>query len=67
MGRICLFALRFDRGAGYDLRIGRSVSLTPAASFLYGSVGDLTGASGTAVERGWKQNVFTLALGVTFH
>src|SRR5207249_3303218 len=52
-------------GLGYDLRVGTNVSLTPVANFTFGSVGDVE--SGGLTIPGVKQNVFQLALGVTFH
>ncbi|MGH7698978.1 MAG: outer membrane beta-barrel protein [Gemmatimonadales bacterium] len=54
------FGLTF--GVGYDVRVGNNVSITPVGNFNWGSVGDLD-----AEVRGLKQNVFQLAVGVTFH
>ncbi|HXL10977.1 MAG TPA: autotransporter outer membrane beta-barrel domain-containing protein [Gemmatimonadales bacterium] len=58
----------FTAGAGYDIRVGQNVSLTPVANFVYGGVGDLnvSGGGGTFAT-GWKQNVVDFGLGVTFH
>src|SRR5207245_10545226 len=58
----------FTAGVGYDIRVGRNVSLTPVADFVYGGVGDLSvsGGGGTFAT-GWKQNVVDFGLGVTFH
>ena len=53
-------------GVGYDIRVGRNVSLTPVANFYWGGVGDIK-ESGTTVATGWKQHVFDVGLGVTFH
>src|SRR5437764_761428 len=54
-------------GAGYDLRFGRDVSLTPVVNYTWGDVGDVNlGSSGTVFTR-WRQNVFDVGLGVTFH
>ena len=53
-------------GLGYDLRVGRNVSLTPLADFVWGSVGDLE-FDGVTADAGLKQNVFHVGLGVTFH
>ncbi len=54
----------FTAGLGYDIRVGRNVSLTPNVNFVYGAVGDIEkGAAAT----GWKQNIFDVGLGVTFH
>ena len=53
-------------GLGYDIRVGRNVSLTPTGDLWYGSVGDLKSGS-TQVGTGWKQAVVSFGLGVTFH
>jgi hypothetical protein len=53
-------------GAGYDLRIGRNLSLTPSASYYFGKPGNLK-LNGTTVLTGWKQNVFDVTLSLTFH
>ena len=54
-------------GAGYDLRFGRDVSLTPVVNYTWGDVGDVNlGSSGTTFT-GWRQNVLDVGLGVTFH
>ena len=51
----------FTAGAGYDIRVGRMISLTPVADFTYG--GGLSPGGAT----GWKQTVIDFGLGVTFH
>ena len=58
----------FTAGVGYDVRVGRNVSLTPVANFVYGGVGELglSGGGGTFAT-GWKQNVVDFGLGLTFH
>jgi hypothetical protein len=53
----------FTCGAGYDVRVGRNISLTPVANFAYGGVGDLSDNFTT----GWKQSVIDFGLGITFH
>jgi hypothetical protein len=53
-------------GVGYDIRIGRSVSLTPVANFHFGEIGDVT-SNGTTVMTGVNQNVFDIGLGITWH
>jgi len=57
----------FTAGVGYDIRVGRNVSLTPVANFAYGGVGDLNVSGGSPFATGWKQNVVDFGLGVTFH
>lgn len=59
-------AVGFTIGLGYDLRVGRNISLTPVGNLLYGSVGDLQLNGGT-VLRGWKQTIIEFGLDVTFH
>jgi hypothetical protein len=55
----------WSAGVGYDVRVGRNVSLTPVVNFLYGQLEDFAVPGGTAI--GWKQNVIDFGLGVTFH
>lgn len=57
----------FTGGVGYDLRVGRDVSLTPVVNYVYGGVGDVNQAGSGAVRTQWKQNVVEFGLGVTFH
>ena len=47
-------------GAGYDLRIGGILSITPVATFNYGSMGDKSGAKGVTI------NWVTLGATLTF-
>ncbi len=54
-------------GVGYDIRVGRDVSLTPVVHYMYGGVGDVNQAGFGAVRTQWKQNVVDFGLGVTFH
>jgi hypothetical protein len=53
-------------GIGYDLRVGRNVSLTPVANFYFGGPGNITSGSAT-VATGTSQNVIDIGLGITFH
>jgi hypothetical protein len=53
-------------GIGYDIRVGRNISLTPVANFWFGHTGDVK-ANGAIVYTGWEQNVFEGGLGITFH
>jgi len=57
------FGLTF--GAGYDIRVGTNMSITPVANFSWGNVGDAH--SGGGVIPGTKENVFQVGLGVTWH
>ena len=54
-------------GAGYDLRFGRDVSLTPVVNYFWGGVGDVNRPTLGVVATGWRQNVLDVGLGVTFH
>ena len=56
----------FTAGAGYDLRFGRDVSLTPVVNYIYGALGDFD-VPGLGTRTGWKQNVIDVGLGLTFH
>lgn len=53
-------------GIGYDIRVGSNTSLSPCVNFTYGSVGDI-GFEDGATLGGWKHNVISVELGVTFH
>ncbi len=53
-------------GVGYDLRVARVISITPAVNFWYGQPGDLM-VAGETIARNWKQNVVDFTVGVTFH
>jgi hypothetical protein len=53
-------------GLGYDLRVGRSVSITPCFNYYYGKPGDIS-FGGVVVLPGWSQDVLDFAVGVTFH
>jgi hypothetical protein len=48
------FGLTF--GLGYDIRVGTNMSITPVANYNWG-----------AIETGIKQNIFQIAVGLTFH
>jgi hypothetical protein len=52
-------------GIGYDVRVGRNISLTPCVNYYFGKPGDLSGDGETI--GGWKQNVVSVELGITFH
>jgi hypothetical protein len=54
-------------GVGYDIRLGRNISLTAFADALYGAVGDLTTNGGSVTETGFTQTLLHAGLGVTFH
>jgi len=53
-------------GLGYDIRVGRNISITPVGNFYFGSDGDLKD-SGTVLIPSVKHTVFDLGLGITFH
>jgi Outer membrane protein beta-barrel domain len=53
-------------GIGYDLRVGRNISLTPCVNYTYGKPGDLV-FEGEETLPNWKQNVVSFELGITFH
>jgi len=53
-------------GLGYDVRVGRKVSITPSFNFHFGQPGDIR-IDGELALPGWSQNVFEFAVGVTFH
>jgi hypothetical protein len=53
-------------GAGYDVRVGRNISITPAVSYWYGRHGDVK-FMGETIFGNWKHNVVDFTVGVTFH
>src|SRR5256885_6405085 len=58
----------FTAGVGYDIRVGRNVSLTPVANFVYGGVGGLNGSGGGGpFAPGWEQKGGGLGFGGPFH
>lgn len=56
----------FIVGGGYDIRVGRNLSLTPVVNFYLGADGDLKEGA-AIVSSGYKHNVLELGLGITFH
>jgi hypothetical protein len=57
----------FTGGVGYDIRVGRDVSLTPVVNDMYGGVGNVNEAGVGTVRSQWKQNIVDFGVGVTFH
>jgi hypothetical protein len=53
-------------GVGYDIRVGRNVSLTPVVNYYYGQLGDMT-MDGSVIDTGVSQSVIDIGLGITFH
>jgi hypothetical protein len=53
-------------GAGYDVRVGRNISITPAVSFWYGTHGDIA-VFDEPLFANWKHNVVDFTVNVTFH
>ena len=53
-------------GLGYDIRVARMFSITPVASLVVGSVGDLKQGN-TTIQTGWKQRLLEFGLDATFH
>jgi len=53
-------------GAGYDVRVGRNISLTPVINFFAGLLGSVD-APGYVGSGGYSQNIVQVALGITFH
>ena len=52
-------------GAGYDIRVGRAVALTPYAGWYMSAIGDIGDPSGTNYRRDVSWNTWTFGLGVT--
>jgi hypothetical protein len=53
-------------GAGYDIRVSRRVSVTPAVNVWYGRPGDLKILGETFASK-WRHNVVDFTVGITFH
>ncbi|HMU60789.1 MAG TPA: hypothetical protein PKA66_03330 [Gemmatimonadales bacterium] len=53
-------------GVGYDIPVGRTVSLTPVASFRFGSIGTISNDA-ASFPVGLDQNVVDVGLGITWH
>jgi len=55
----------FLTGVGYDLRVGRNTSITPAFNFYYGGIGDAN--VGVLTIPGVRHDVVEVSVGITFH
>ncbi len=53
-------------GLGYDIRVGRNISITPTGNFYFGSDGDVSD-NGVTVIPSVKHTIVDLGLGITFH
>lgn len=53
-------------GLGYDVRVGRNISITPGVNYFYGQPGDISIQGETALG-GWKHDVIDFSVGITFH
>jgi opacity protein-like surface antigen len=54
-------------GGGYDHRLGSALWLTPVFRYSYGGVGTVRETEGgPTFATGWKQDVITVGLGLTF-
>lgn len=51
-------------GAGYDLRVARRISVTPAVNVWYGNLTDISFFNNKGPS---KHNVVDFTLGITFH
>jgi hypothetical protein len=60
----------FSAGVGYDIRVGRNVSLTPVVNLVFGGLEEFDApdsVGGITRVTGWRQSVIDFGLGVTFH
>ena len=60
------YGLGLIAGAGYDVRVGKNISITPAVNFWWGKPGNVP-HEGETFFTNWKQNVVDFTVGVTFH
>ena len=59
------YGLGVITGAGYDVRVGRNISITPTVNFWYGKPGNVPHKDPFFTN--WRQNVVDFTIGVTFH
>jgi hypothetical protein len=52
-------------GAGYDVRVGRSLALTPYAGWYMSAIGDIGTSDGSTQKRDVSWNTWTFGLGLT--
>jgi hypothetical protein len=53
-------------GIGYDIRVAKSISITPSVNYYFGQSGDIA-ILGTPALPGFKHNVVDFVVGITFH
>src|SRR5258708_33453109 len=56
----------FTGGVGYDIRVGRDISLTPVVNYVYGGGGGVNQEGPGGAFSGGKRNGLGAGLGVTF-
>lgn len=54
-------------GAGYDIRVGRKVSITPQFTIFGGGTGDIKDESNNVIANDVNFGIATLSIGVVFH
>ena len=54
-------------GAGFDMMVGKKVSITPQLTFFGGSTGDIRAEDNTLVANDVHFSMATLSIGVVFH
>ena len=54
-------------GLGYDLRVGRNISITPSINYYFGQPGDFAFEDGLPGLGSFKHDVIDFGIGVTFH
>ena len=54
-------------GAGYDIRVGRKISITPQFSFFGGGTGDIKDEDNNVLANDVNFGIATLSIGVVFH
>jgi hypothetical protein len=60
------YGLGVIAGAGYGVRVGKNISITPAVNSWYGKPGNVP-HEGAPFATNWRQNVVDFTVGVTFH
>lgn len=54
-------------GAGYDLRVGRRISITPQFTVFGGRTGDIEDDDGNAIANDVEFGLASLSIGIVFH
>jgi hypothetical protein len=54
-------------GAGYDIMVGKKISITPQFTIFGGQTGDIEDSAGNAIRNDVHFGIATLSVGIVFH